>query len=501
MRKQEGLRRPEQAIQKDIERSLRDAAHTQTTETIIDAVHAYDANYKALTGRVKETYIALSGLPEQELFPEGADILNIGDPYLKLDIPGVVSIDYETGEQSQFTTDEYALYFQFLPTVVSAQTSIQDWIAVLESPVMQDPQKEAAVNDLRTVEEQLRVFMNEYMPRLKLKDRHAIFDSLRTVQALLQEQFAIDPSFADFYKYVVNFIHSSEDVMLFCDNIDRLYIELMHKERSAELPQDQVAFREAASYIKTTIFPQLFHHSIQDFPRFQQMLEPVFEGLGHVRAPGQFLDSDPQVTNVFYDIWKLKNGLRDAHLYKTAIEPRLEREAFAEGWSDTEYAHQRELAIQRELPPSKREFMDFKIALFPDTPFEDHSFDRIIASWSVTAHIFSSLDTDAYLAIWHECARLLRPGGKAYMWPTGYNGISTDDFLESIVAYAAEGGVVGVGIAEEDDYDTEDYSKIETITSNSPLFADFIRDGGYRRAVHLVVLPPKSRQRMERYQG
>ena len=79
---------------------------------LVDVVREVDAPQKALSGRKPEQYAEESGIPLEELFPEGKEILNIGDPWQTLDLEGVTSVDYEFGEEAEFVRDpEFFLNF------------------------------------------------------------------------------------------------------------------------------------------------------------------------------------------------------------------------------------------------------------------------------------------------------------------------------------------------------------------------------------------------------
>lgn len=59
-------------------------------------------------------------------------------------------------------------------------------------------------------------------------------------------------------------------------------------------------------------------------------------------------------------------------------------------------------------------------AVFPQLPFKDDSFDRLVASWSISAHLFAELDVEGFDTIWDETHRVLKTNGKAYIFPLNY---------------------------------------------------------------------------------
>lgn len=71
-------------------------------------------------------------------------------------------------------------------------------------------------------------------------------------------------------------------------------------------------------------------------------------------------------------------------------------------------------------------------ARFPELPFKDKSFDRFVASWSISAHIFSRLNKEEFNYCWKELARVLAKDGEAYIFPLNYYFDDKNDMLESL---------------------------------------------------------------------
>lgn len=59
-------------------------------------------------------------------------------------------------------------------------------------------------------------------------------------------------------------------------------------------------------------------------------------------------------------------------------------------------------------------------AIFPELPFKKNTFDRFIASWSISAHLFSELDKKGFDYCWKEILRVLTQKGEAYIFPLSY---------------------------------------------------------------------------------
>ncbi len=59
-------------------------------------------------------------------------------------------------------------------------------------------------------------------------------------------------------------------------------------------------------------------------------------------------------------------------------------------------------------------------AVFPQLPFKSESFDRLVASWSISAHMFAQLDEEGFEVLWDEVHRVLKDNGTAYIFPLNY---------------------------------------------------------------------------------
>jgi SAM-dependent methyltransferase len=86
------------------------ARHELESPRLSDLVYQTDPDVKALTGRTPERIARETGIPKEKMFPEGAKILYVGDPWQRmgkeLDNPNFTLIDYEFGEIASFIKDE-----------------------------------------------------------------------------------------------------------------------------------------------------------------------------------------------------------------------------------------------------------------------------------------------------------------------------------------------------------------------------------------------------------
>ncbi|MDQ5951288.1 MAG: hypothetical protein QG639_565 [Patescibacteria group bacterium] len=75
--------------------------------------------------------------------------------------------------------------------------------------------------------------------------------------------------------------------------------------------------------------------------------------------------------------------------------------------------------------------------IFPYTQeLPAESYDRVLASWSVSAHMFPEMSTEMFVdEIWKELDRLLAPGGQAVFYPIGHYGESAEGICRTIDLY------------------------------------------------------------------
>ncbi|MEK7068750.1 MAG: hypothetical protein AAB947_00015 [Patescibacteria group bacterium] len=165
--------------------------------------------------------------------------------------------------------------------------------------------------------------------------------------------------------------------------------------------------------------------------------------------------------DLWYAINRIKNTYRNIHVYKTAIFPELDR--YLSGNQVISDFHDRMDAYQREHPDAGlstdeqfdifNHFVDTKKegligdallkkkpgngevfkAVFPELPFADRYFERVVASWSISAHALSTLSAAEMVHCWEETSRVLRVDGKAYIFPLNYDtSIDLEDLLTSL---------------------------------------------------------------------
>lgn len=87
-------------------------------------------------------------------------------------------------------------------------------------------------------------------------------------------------------------------------------------------------------------------------------------------------------------------------------------------------------------------------AMFPALPFRDKTFDRFVASWSISTHIFNKLNQDEFKYCWQEIIRVLNDDGEAYIFPIGNYTRDKSHMIESL-KYMEQEGLIEYKILDE----------------------------------------------------
>lgn len=75
---------------------------------------------------------------------------------------------------------------------------------------------------------------------------------------------------------------------------------------------------------------------------------------------------------------------------------------------------------------------------FTDKIFEDNKFDRILASWSISTHMFHNMDYKDLVNTWKEMDRILKRGGKVIMFPVKFGFDMEKEIRETLLLYNQE---------------------------------------------------------------
>ncbi len=330
-----GRLRPRQEVEKEILQGKEDFVfeqHQRNAMALIELARPIDERDKALTGRRMENYVQESGVMQAELFPENGFVLNIGDPWQTLDRKGITTLEYETGDEASFISEEV----YFFDTLEQKYSAIEDEIGYI------------------------------------VKVRPEVAKSIQWKLNALREFQKIGLSVSDYPK-------------------------------QAQVAQEIV--RELA-----------------------QLVPEIYE-----RYP-----------NAWYAAVHVARGFSDIHLNETVIKPKIDREVIMQkGLSEKEEHELRRQLINEHRGQKKYTESELVKGAFPHTDFADDSFDRITASWSISAHMFGVMDAKHFSTTWDETDRLLRKDGAAYFWPMNYYFDDPAELLNSVQEYTQSGGQVG----------------------------------------------------------
>lgn len=337
--KSEGMGR--RASRRDVERDLQqqeldavDAAFDRMKAEVVSDLLSIDQEGKALTGRKIDQYEDESGIAEDELFPENARILNIGDPWQVLDKEGMVNLEYEAGEEADFVLDQ-------------------------------------------------EVFQDSILPELDRMER------------LIEEIQSGDDAFGSELKWRVNAV----------------------KERLSE------------------------GVNIEDYPKESAVMYDVTRLISTRHGND---DGHGASRELWYAAMRLARGLEDVYYAETVIKPAVERAVIEErGLSKEDEAVLIRQLIEEFRGRKKYKHAELVKGAFPDTSFEDDSFDRVTASWSVSAHMFGVMDEKQFAVVWKELDRILKRDGAAYIWPLDYQSGSGGEMAKSLIDYIDSGGNAG----------------------------------------------------------
>jgi len=157
--------------------------------------------------------------------------------------------------------------------------------------------------------------------------------------------------------------------------------------------------------------------------------------------PGYNTEGDSGLDRARSNVWYLsvdaERAFTDVPDWEEIIEPKLESYALIlrkNKLSEEEVKEKvskRTMELIDDLRLKKQTTKSHVIkGIFPELPIKDGSFDRFVASWSISAHAFAHLDKEGFAVSNREIIRVLKSGGKAYIFPLNYRGGPNFDALE-----------------------------------------------------------------------
>ncbi len=117
------------------------------------------------------------------------------------------------------------------------------------------------------------------------------------------------------------------------------------------------------------------------------------------------------------------------------------KERHQEFFADVE--NEEKTKIREKFPqPTVEKEAEFVEAMFPKTGmFAKESFDRILMSWSWSAHMLGDMTEDELVnTVWPELDRLLAQGGIANIFPIGHHGVSPEWVADTLTKYIDKSG-------------------------------------------------------------
>lgn len=308
-----------------------------------------------LTGRTPERISEETGIAEDELFPEDAAILYIGDPWQKMgvikDTSKLTIIDYKYGEIASFDPD----------AVDIARRSASE-AAYISSNVQQ-------ILDRISEGDTSRVWLVDFKSQL---DRIAERDRVVTYEDML--------ALANEWKSIKEMIESR------------------YKETGA---------RDSAG-----------------------------------DAGNGYGDEDPLAyfrQQCWYDAVARERNLRDTVDWNLFIVPKLEQayqqwraKSLPEEDIDRKLAHMATHEVELIRLKKKPKDANVVVAVFPELPFAQDSFDRLVAAWSISVHSLRDADEEDMKVYWDEINRVLKEGGKAYIYPLSWDAVNEEAVLQTV---------------------------------------------------------------------
>lgn len=130
-------------------------------------------------------------------------------------------------------------------------------------------------------------------------------------------------------------------------------------------------------------------------------------------------------TSAWYDCVYGERGFRDIPDWNNIIKPKvLELEQNLQGLSEADrtkiVANETRGWIEEIRLTKRTEKSNVVEAVFPQLPFKSESFDVLVASWSISAHVFAELNEGGFEIFWDEIQRILTDNGEAYIFPLNY---------------------------------------------------------------------------------
>ncbi len=142
---------------------------------------------------------------------------------------------------------------------------------------------------------------------------------------------------------------------------------------------------------------------------------------------------------MWYNCVEIQRQLNDLIDWNFEIVPKVkkkEMEMKREGYSQDDLDNLLPNFIKSEIEvlrlKKRHEHGKVVTAVFPELPFADGTFDRFVAPWSISTESIPHADEEEMVTYWKEIERVLKPGGKAYIYPLTWTAFDRDKMIDSI---------------------------------------------------------------------
>lgn len=353
---------PERSKRADAERP--DSPDPQVQQ-LTDLVYETDPAGKALTGRTPERIQQETGIPKEQMFPENAKILYVGDPWQRMgkaiDNSNLTIIDYEFGDVTSFVTDNEGFRSRIAWKADYLLTQIGRFKQV-DSP---QPNQLTWLNEFKNLVQDAKTLSDS---ATILDDYPKAADAWRKAKEFIEEQYKKD-----------------------LDSID---------ETKTGDPGDSLGEYDAFSALRKEAWYACIYgeRGFRDIPDFYNIIVPKID--------------------------EKKNQLLKEGAGEEEAQSKIAKSM--RGWIEE---------IRLKKIPEKANVVE---GVFPALPFKARSFDRFVASWSISAHTFGELDKAGFLYYWSEIYRVLDAQGEAYIFPLHYSDIDEEGLEHSLKEFAGQ---------------------------------------------------------------
>ncbi len=203
-------------------------------------------------------------------------------------------------------------------------------------------------------------------------------------------------------------------------------------------------FRTAAETIANTDDILLYPQAADRWHAAKKCIEDAYRQEQERGDAGDAYMAHNELSYLRTDAWYAcvagERGFRDLYDWEHIILPKIkqkeeeltkkpditdeERKTIITSWIQTWINE-----IRLKKKPEKAHVV---VGVFPQLPFKDHTFNRLVASWSISAHLFAYLNEDEFGACWREINRVLDDKGEAYIFPLTYSDIDELSIMNSL---------------------------------------------------------------------